>query len=152
MDKLRYDPVYQIEKLIEESRKQVDQSGLSCRGFLLANMFVQIKDQLISYIENAEQMLKTNLSAEDQTYWRFNVVYYKQQFDFVDQDYKILIGDDNYLKELINSNNLKLKQLQNKQYNTSTNELFTRKITLYGQFLECYKFFTQSMMININIS
>jgi hypothetical protein len=99
-DNPEYDPIIQIEKVIEKSRKDIDQAELPCKSALLLNALYRIKEQLEKFIVDSQDKLKTELSGDDLKYYTFALAYYQKQLDFVKSDITILeeTSDDSKLR------------------------------------------------------
>ena len=85
-----FDPIIQIELVVEEARKNIDDTGLPNKSQLLLNSFNQIKEQLIAYIKDAREKLESNQSDEDLNYWKFAYGYYKEQLKFMNTEIDIV--------------------------------------------------------------
>lgn len=89
-DDPRYDPIVQIEAVIEETRKNIDNCDLPYKSSLLLNSFRQIQEQLDNYIKDAKEKLATELNATDLKYWTFAFSFYEKQLEFVKVNIQIM--------------------------------------------------------------
>lgn len=142
-DDPKYDPIIQIEKVLEETRRNVDETTLPCKSTLLTNAFYQIKEQLDNYINEAQEKLKIELSDTDLKYWTFALNYYQKQLDFVNVDITIMEANATDLQKRIDSH---LITVQDKEKRFAT---VGQDIPGYGQQYNLHKSRRDHLWTNI---